>query len=141
MAKLRSYEADFAGWADDTAQAILEGRWSEIDRAALADEVADLSKREQWKIVSRLEVLLAHLLKCRYQPEKANRGWVLTIREQRRKLEKLFQENPSLRAKLDDLIADAYEDARYAAARETDLALEVFPEACPFTDSEIWSDQ
>ena len=36
---MRSYETDYAGWAEDTARAIQEGRWGEIDRAALADEV------------------------------------------------------------------------------------------------------
>ena len=38
--KMRTYEVDFAGWAQDTARAICDGRWLEIDRAALADEAS-----------------------------------------------------------------------------------------------------
>ena len=47
---MRAYETDFAGWAQDTARAITEGRWSEIDRAALADEVESLGRRDRREI-------------------------------------------------------------------------------------------
>jgi hypothetical protein len=47
---MRAYEQDYAGWAEDTAKAIEEGRWSEIDREALADEVLDLSKSSRREI-------------------------------------------------------------------------------------------
>ena len=134
---MRAYEQDYAGWAEDTARAICEGRWDDIDRAALADEVADLGKGERHKIVSAYRVLLAHLLKARYQPERQSRSWEITIKEQRRRVERLYKENPSLRAQSDDLIAAGYEDARYEAARDTDLDLEVLPETCPFTEAEI----
>ena len=40
---MRAYEQDYAGWVEDTARAIEEGRFSEIDRVALADEVRDLA--------------------------------------------------------------------------------------------------
>src|SRR6185312_534567 len=83
---MRSYEVDYAGWAEDTAQAICQGRWSEIDRTALADEVLDLAKKERRAIRSQFEVLLVHLLKKRYQPMKASRSWDATILEQRLKL-------------------------------------------------------
>ncbi len=138
---MRSYTADYAGWAEDTARAIQDGRWSEIDRAALADEVESLSKRVYWQFMSRLEVLLAHLLKQRLQPDNATRSWALTIQEQRRAIEKLLAENPSLRGRLDECLFDAYEMSRFAAARETGLELAVFPEGNPFTHAEIWSEE
>lgn len=36
---MTGYDADFYRWTQEPAQAIAEGRWSEIDRVALADEV------------------------------------------------------------------------------------------------------
>ncbi len=36
-----SYTEDFAAWADQTAQAIEQGRFADLDAAALADEVRD----------------------------------------------------------------------------------------------------
>jgi hypothetical protein len=135
---VRAYEADFAGWAEDTAQAIREGRWTDIDRAALANEVADLGKQQRQRITSRLEVLFLHLLKARYRPLKHSRSWDLTMKEQRLRAQKILEENPSLKATLCGSVAEAYELARLRAARETGLPLETFPDRMPFTDEEIW---
>ena len=93
---MRSYEIDFAGWAQDTALAICDGRWSEIDRAALADEVESLAKRERLAIRSRFEILFVHLLKRRLQPERASRSWDATILQQRFRLKERLEESPSL---------------------------------------------
>ena len=41
---LRAYAEDYAGWAEDTAKAMEDGRFEEIDRRALADEVRDLAR-------------------------------------------------------------------------------------------------
>lgn len=138
---MRSYLRDYAGWAEDTAQAILEQRWSDIDRAALADEVLDLGKRIESKMESRLRVLLAHLLKQRYQPERETRSWQLTIEEQRSRAWQLLDENPSLKPSLRKLYSRAYSAARYKAARETGLDLTTFPDDLVFTESEIWGEK
>jgi Domain of unknown function DUF29 len=135
---MRNYETDYAGWAEDTAEAIGQGRWSEIDRAALADEVLDLAKKERRAIRSRFEVLLLHLIKRQYQPMKASRSWDATLAEQRLRLARLYQENPSLRAEMKQAIEEAYALARLRAVRETGLTLETFPETLPFSETEIW---
>ena len=54
-----------------------------------------------------------HLLKWQYQPNLRTRSWILTIKEQRRRIVKRLQQNPSLRSKLNEVIADAYELARW----------------------------
>jgi hypothetical protein len=137
---MRQYEADFAGWAEDTARAVAEGRWSEIDQAALAEEVADLARKERRVIRSRFEVLLLHLLRQRFQPMKASRGWEATIQEQRLRLRELLEENPSLATdpEVADAARKAYRLARLRAVRETGLALETFPTEIPFSTAEIW---
>lgn len=137
---MRQYEADFAGWAEDTAQAIVDGRWSEIDRAALADEVADLARKERRTIRSRFEVLFLHLLKWRFQPAKRSRSWESTIEEQRDRLRDLLGENPSLAAKPEicKMMKNAYALARLRTERETGFAIETFPAELPFSETEIW---
>lgn len=40
--------------------------------------------------------------------------------------------NPSLEAYGPTALEDGYEPARYAAARESDLEVEVFPDECPW---------
>ena len=132
-----SYETDFYAWTQETARAIREGRWAEIDVPHLAEEVEDMGKSEKRALTSRLELILIHLLKLRFQAEKHTASWDLTIKAQRQRVQKLFRENPSLRARLDDLIEDAYSDARLAAAEETGLGEAMFPEVCPFSAEEV----
>lgn len=134
---MRSYQNDYAGWAEDTAQAIAEGRWDEIDRASLADEVTDLGRTAKRQLTSSFRVLLTHLLKLEYQGEKATRSWSDTIKRERRNAAKFLAESPSLRAQLDAIIADAYADAVYQAESETGLALHNFPDRCQWSVSEI----
>ncbi len=134
---LRAYTEDYAGWVEDTAKAIEEGRFEEIDRSALADEVRDLGKSERRELRSALSVLLRHLLKTKYRPEKASRSWQATIRVQRQHIAEFMEESPSLRRDLPKLLAGAYDNARIDAANETSLDIDAFPEVCEWTITEV----
>src|SRR5689334_2554183 len=92
------YQEDFVAWCGLTAALIRDGKWHEVDVEVLAEEVESLGKSQQNALESRLEKLVLHLLKWRYQPEKRQRGhsWEDTIREQRRRLSRLLTQNPSL---------------------------------------------
>jgi predicted nucleic acid-binding Zn-ribbon protein len=134
---MRSYETDYAGWAEDQAAAIRERRWSDVDEVALADEVGDLARKERRALRNRLVILLAHLLKQRYQAEKASRSWQATVDEQRLRIREILEESPSLRAQLNDAILSAYAIARLRAVRETQLPVETFPVLIPFSDEDL----
>lgn len=136
---MTNYETDYYRWLNQTAKAVEEGRWSDIDAAQLAEELLDMGRSERRSIESHLERILTHILKIRYQPGRHTRSWDLSIAESRHQAAKLFRENPSLAAqeRIDELISGAYETARYVAARETEIALDVFPEACPYTAQDV----
>jgi hypothetical protein len=138
---LRAYKEDYAGWVEDTARAIEDGRFQDLDRAALADEVRDLGKTERRELESALEVLLMQMLKARYQSEKQTRSWELTMRVQRNHIAKFLKLSPSLRRELPEFIGDAYDNARLRAADETGLELEVFPESCEWTVAEVLAEK
>ena len=55
---MTTYDQDFFQWTQETARAIEEGRFDEIDRAALADEVESLGKRDRRELGSRMAVIL-----------------------------------------------------------------------------------
>jgi hypothetical protein len=134
---LRSYSEDYAGWVEDTARAIEDGRFHQIDRAALADEVRDLGKSERARIESALRILLLHLLKVKYQPEKHTRSWDASIRVRRKHITEFLSESPSLRLALPKLLASAYDDARIDAANQTGIDIDTFPETCEWTVAEV----
>ncbi len=122
------YESDFFGWTQRQSELLRAGRFEEVDTEHLIEEIEAMGRSERQQLTRRLEILLTHLLKWRYQPDFRGRSWQLTIIEQRRRIAKLLAANPSLQARLDACFLDAYDDARFGAMRETGLALEVFPE-------------
>jgi hypothetical protein len=134
---LHGYDDDFFAWTQETARAILDGRFDEIDKEALADEVESLGKRDRRDVGSRLAVIAMHMLKMKYQPEMESASWRSTIKTQRRDLAKILADSPSLRPQVTELLPEAYQDARSDAADETGLAPDTFPEMCPWTVAEV----
>lgn len=92
------YQQDLVAWYEDTVAKLKAGDFQEIDIDSLIEEIEGLAGRDRRELESRLEVLLTHLLKRLYvESPNDYRGWELTIREQRRQLQKLLKQSPSLR--------------------------------------------
>jgi hypothetical protein len=130
-----AYEKDYYGWALQQATLLRTGKLSGLDVHHLAEEIESMGRSERRQLTNRLEVLLLHLLKWRYQPyrrEIDGNSWLRSIGEQRRKIPKLLRDNPSLQNLIADCLADAYDDARYDASDETGLPIFTFPETCPY---------
>lgn len=130
---MSTYDRDFYAWTAEQAALLRAGRLSEADAEHIAEEIETLGRGEKRELVNRLAVLLLHLLNWVHQPERRGKGWQLTIEEQRRQLARHLRDNPSLRAVLDEAMADAYGDAVLRAERETDLPRDVFPWSCPYS--------
>ena len=139
--ELPLYERDFYAWANEQAALLRAGRLTEADIANIAEEIESMGRSEKRELVSRLIVLLMHLLKWRYQPGLRSTSWRLTIEIQRRALVRHLADNPSLKSKLPDAIIDAFHDALLEAARETGLAFTTFPADCPWIYDEIVDSQ
>jgi hypothetical protein len=133
------YENDFYGWTQQQAQLLRNREVGRIDWNHLAEEIEDMGRAEKRQLESRLEVLIMHLLKWQFQPNLRSRSWQLTIKEQRLRLEKLLQENPSLKSILTDVRAKIYPLAVISAEKETGLSS--FPETCPYNLTEILSSE
>jgi hypothetical protein len=142
-----SYDTDFFKWTQQQAEALAAGKASELDWANLAEEIESLGRRDWRALESRLDILLMHLLKWIYQPERrqTGRSWASTIREQRLRIGRILRDSPSLRRQVPELLATSYQNARLLGQDETGLSLETFPEACPWTaeqvlDETFWPD-
>jgi len=133
-----TYERDFFGWANEQAALLREGRLAEADIENIAEEIATLGRSEKRELVSRLAVLLAHLLKWQFQPGWRGKSWRFTIEEQRYGLDRHLEENPSLRAKLAEAIADAYRYAIIQVQKETPLTKRELPSQSPYSEEQIF---
>jgi hypothetical protein len=133
------YETDFYAWTVEQARLLRGGELSAIDTANIAEEIESLGRSDRRELESRLTVLVMHLLKWSGQPELRSKSWSATIREQRRQIEKLLRESPSLRSFVADALSRAYADAREDAVEETGLGEGDFPTECPFALDEVLS--
>jgi hypothetical protein len=106
---------------------------AEFDWPNIAEEIESMGRAEQDQLTNRLAVLLAHLLKWRFQPDRRGSSWRLTILEQRRRSGRIVARNPSLRPRIEGILTEAYGDALLIAARETELPEDTFPPVCPWT--------
>lgn len=130
------YERDFYTWALRQAELVRARRLEELDLENVAEELESLGKEQAHKLQSAFRVLLLHLLKWRYQPQRRSRSWRGTIVRERTNVEEVLEGNPGLKPRTTELFAAAYRGARKEAAAETGLSLARFPEASPFTLSE-----
>jgi hypothetical protein len=138
------YDLDIVRWAEATAQQLRNHEWDALDLNHLIEEIEDLSKRERDKLRSSLELVIMHLLKWVYQPQKRSRSWQVTIGRERLNIARYLRESPSLKRYLQpNWLSQTYTDARRRAAIETQLDLDHFPETSPFDlnqllDPEFW---
>ena len=134
-----AYDRDFYSWSQEQGRLVREGRWSEIDRENVAEEIESLGGEQFNRLESANRVLLMHVLKWDHQPERRSRSWSGTIATQRIELEDVLGDNPGLKARIEEAITRAYRKARLEAATETELNLKTFPEACPYSFEDITS--
>ena len=135
-----TYENDIVAWAKEQASLLRSGKLSALDIEHIAEEIEDVGKSEQRELASRMAVLLAHLLKWQYQPERQSGSWQRTIKEQRKASARRLKNTPSLKVSINDTewLEDAWGDAVSIAIHET--GMDCFPEVCPWTIENILSE-
>jgi hypothetical protein len=131
------YDTDFYAWTQQQADLLRQGQLAELDVEHLIEEIEDMGQSQRRALSSRLQVLISHLLKWQFQPEKRSPSWEATIHIQRSEIVDLLADNPSLRPQLSLFVERAYPKARQAARGETRLPLEIFPPECPYTLEQI----
>jgi hypothetical protein len=131
------YDLDFYLWITNTAQLLRDRKFDELDLDNLIEEIDDMGKDKRREVKSRLVVLLMHLLKYQYQPERRSSSWRSTILEQRRQIESLLKDSPSLKPYYLEVFADVYKNAVVDASAETLLPAQTFPVESPFLPEDV----
>jgi hypothetical protein len=126
------YLADETAWLELTAQQVADGRWNEIDRDNLSEYLTDMAARDRREVMSRLVVLLTHLLKWVHQANKQTGSWKATIAFQKFELQQLL-ESGTLCNHAGAILEKAYARAVDQATTGTGLPATTFPQACPYS--------
>lgn len=127
------YDTDFFKWTQRTAQLLRAGDFTEVDARHAAEEIEDMGKRDLREVNSRLQVVLVHLLKWKWQPRRRSASWRTTLVTQRVEIDAALSDSPSMRRRVDSTLDRTYAGAVKRAAVETQLSPNAFPPTCPFS--------
>lgn len=131
------YESDYMKWIETTVENLRLRDCSNIDWENLIEEIEDMGRSERRSLESNLVVLLLHLLKWQFQPDKRSGSWKGSIAEHRRRIRKTIEDSPSLKPYLEGVLSECYSDALEQAIAETGLSIETFPQLCLYTSAEV----
>jgi len=132
-----SYEADFYAWTAQQAGLLRASRPPGLDWKNLAEEIESLGKSDRRAIGSALKVVLEHLIKWRFQPERRSTSWVESIEEHRDRILRILEDSPSLAPLPAEILEREYQRARRKALRDTRLSPQSVPSTSPFELKEI----
>lgn len=127
------YDLDYGLWLQEQITKLKQHKWQQLDVEHLIEELEALNKSNKRELYSYTVVLLAHLLKWQYQPDFRSGSWEGSIGNSRKRIERLFKDQPSLRPYLLEIVQEAYEEAKEWAHKETRLDINLFPDECPFS--------
>jgi hypothetical protein len=135
------HDSDFYAWSLEQAALLRAGQVGQADLTTIAEEIESMGKTEKRELVSRLTVLLLHLLKWRHQPPHRGKSWRLSIANARNEIIDHLEDNPSLKAVLDSAMEQAYRSARLKAAIETEFDEDEFPARCPRSFTQVMDER
>ena len=138
------YESDFYQWVQLTAEALKAKAFEQVDWDNVIEEIESMGRSERRELKSRIIVLLEHLLKLEYWISERTlneRGWRNTIIEQRRQIQLVLDDSPSLKPMLTDIYLDAYRQAREDVLLKSQLPESAIPSAPSYGVAEALSSQ
>ena len=142
------YDTDFYRWAQEQA-ALLRARGAaeaqsgvrpnaQIDWEAIAEELEDLGGRHREALLSLFSILIEHALKLEYGiDDRPRRQWTVSLRKSQQHVTKRMRRSPSLASRKEDLVAEAYHDARQSASIGIDLPEHELPPDCPYETNDL----
>ena len=138
------YDRDFFAWTQQQAallrRAAAQEPASDLDLQNLAEEIESLGKRDRRALISQIARVTEHLLKLQYsRAEDSRPGRESSADVHRSKARRILADSPGLKAELETILSESYEDGRRFAARSlrNELDPETLPESCPYSLDQI----
>lgn len=135
------YKIDYLKWIETTLEKLRSRDYDSVDWENLIEEIEDMGRSERRSLKSNLIVVLVHLLKWQFQPDRRSGSWGGSIVEHRRRIQEAVEDSPSLQPYLESIFAGCYLQAVKQATAETGVSSEMFPQQCPYKLVEVMSDE
>lgn len=137
----RLFEADDLLWRETQIRLLQENRYAELDYDCLLEMLLEMGISDKRTVEGLGRVLIMHLLKLKYQPEKMTRSWFTSVRAHRRDLKILITSgSKTLYNYFVENLDAIYSVARDMALSETGLPEEAIPEQVVFSVDQILDD-
>lgn len=137
MTQSQLYDTNYDAWLAKQIKSLQEGKLDTLDIPHLIEELEGLNKSNKRELRSYLVVLLAHLLKWEFQPQNRSGSWLGSIKNSRKGILAVLQDQKSLKNILPDILNDAYQDAVEWASDETGIKPHLFPPDCPYSVKQL----
>ena len=138
------YHRDFFAWTRQQAEllrrAAAHGPTSDLDFDNLAEEIESLGKRDRRALWAQLARITEHLVKLQFaRAAEPRSGWENSVDAHRSKARRILADSPGLKADLQAMLGESYEEGRRRAARSLrgELDAKTLPEVCPYTVDQI----
>ncbi len=135
------YETDYLKWIETTLEKLRSRDYASVDWENLIEEIEDMGRSERRSLKSNLIVVLVHLLKWQFQPDRRSGSWEGSIIEHRRRIQEAIDDSPSLQPFLESILDECYLQTVKQTKAETGLSSETFPHQCPYSLVEVVSDE
>lgn len=135
------YEDDLTLWAFQQADLLRLGRFAEADIPNIVEELESMGKRDRFKLEAAYRLIISHLLKWQFQPERRSRSWRVTITRERIHARRFERSSPSLKADAENIVQDVYADAVSEAVADTELPRRTFPALCPYSLQQLQNEE
>jgi hypothetical protein len=128
------YEQDFNVWVYDTVNKLKSKNFEALDIENVIEEIEGLAARDKRELFSRIVILLAHLIKWQYQPSLRCGSWRGSIRTQRREINLILTDSPSLKKRSIEINKDErmFKKVLKDVVNDTGLQIEFLPKKNPY---------
>src|SRR4029079_8060172 len=134
------YEEDLYGWSFHTAKLLRNKKIDEVDIERVAECVENLGKLEKGNLVTKLALIMTHILQWYFHAKLEKDKWIHIIEEWREEARKSIEKNPSLNNFLEKIMEDAYKLAVHKAVKMSGAGEHIFPPRCPYAFNQIMND-
>ena len=109
-----AYDTDFYLWTQQQAALLRQGEFNRVDLDIenIAEEIESMGRREKHSIRGYLFNVMLHLLKWRYQPERRETSWELSLINGRDQLNDLVKDSPRLGERQSELTSTVARPSR-----------------------------
>jgi hypothetical protein len=126
------YDADLNAWLNQQVEYLQAKQFDKLDIDNIIEELEAVRRMERRCMESHFTILLALLLKARYQPEMSSETYLLSLVHSRMEIEAIIEDSPSMKEEMQTIFEKSWDGALSLAITGTGTEEHQYPTTCPW---------